>query len=265
MSGPYPGRDPEDAALAPSQDSVDVFDLSRREAGYDVAYAYDRDEVPGIVCDAIPRGARVLDVGCGGGGLARLLRDHNGCDVVGVEPDPRRAALARERGLEVIEAPFGPGFHAPGAPFDAVCFLDVLEHVVDPREALRSAAALLGPDGRIVASVPNVAHWQLRLRLLRGRFDYTPTGLMDYTHLRWFTRASLARLLASADLALVHEAHAVGAWLDAYRRLPARARGPLLRRLVRRLPGLFASQIVVSAAPAGGSGDATALSSPRGG
>ena len=78
-----------------------------------------------------------------------------------------------------------------GRRFDVVVFADVLEHLRDPLPVLRRAATLLAPGGAVLVSVPNIAHGDLRLNLLRGRFDYTPTGLLDDTHTRFFTRETL--------------------------------------------------------------------------
>jgi len=86
-----------------------------------------------------------------------------------------------------------------GAAFDGVVFKDVLEHVADPAALLRDARSLLRPGGRVIASIPNVAHWTVRLRLLFGHFDYTPTGLLDATHLRFFMEASVRALFRTWD------------------------------------------------------------------
>ena len=78
----------------------------------------------------------------------------------------------------------------------------MLEHLVDPWAALRDAATLLRPDGRIVVSIPNVAHGSVRLALLQGDWDYTDKGLLDRTHLRFFTLETVCDLLESSDLAI---------------------------------------------------------------
>ncbi|MGE3328459.1 MAG: class I SAM-dependent methyltransferase, partial [Acidimicrobiia bacterium] len=149
----------------------------------------------------IDAGSRVLEIGCSTGFFSRVLIDQ-GCDVVGVELDADAAAAAQDKGLTVINADISrPGCAAEllaqcgGQRFDVVLFGDVLEHLPAPQTALIEARSLLRPSGRVVISVPNVSHGSIRLDLLRGRFTYTETGLLDRTHLRFFTETSIIALL----------------------------------------------------------------------
>ena len=87
--------------------------------------------------------------------------------------------------------------------FDAIVAADVLEHLKDPLEALNRLRPFLKPDGFFVISVPNVAHGSVRLALLSGDFEYADIGLLDSTHLRFFTRETLEKLLDDAELGLV--------------------------------------------------------------
>ncbi len=89
---------------------------------------------------------------------------------------------------------------APGRRFDLILFADVLEHVADPLAVLRRLLGYLTDDGHVLVSLPNVAAWTVRLGLLAGRFDYRPSGILDDTHLRFFTRDSARRLLEDAGL-----------------------------------------------------------------
>jgi 2-polyprenyl-3-methyl-5-hydroxy-6-metoxy-1,4-benzoquinol methylase len=148
---------------------------------------------------------RVLDVGCATGYLARELVER-GCQVSGVEYDADAAEQARpalERvvvgdleELDLVEE-FGP------ESFDVVIFGDVLEHLRDPLAVLRKARPLLARGGSVVVSIPNVAHAAVRLALLKGRWEYRSLGLLDDTHLRFFTRESLREMLYKAGLSLV--------------------------------------------------------------
>ncbi|MBU4214679.1 MAG: class I SAM-dependent methyltransferase [Actinobacteria bacterium] len=147
----------------------------------------------------------VLDVGCAAGDLARALNNH-GCRVSGIELDPD---LAREAEPDLVELVVGDVGELdlssvfPAAGFDVVVCGDVLEHLVDPESVLRALIPLLRPDGELVVSVPNVTHGSLRLALLEGRWRYTDEGLLDNTHLRFFTRESLIALLAGVGLEVV--------------------------------------------------------------
>ena len=197
-----------------------------------------------LLLDAVPDGARVLDVGCAEGYLARALAGR-GCTVVGMEYDARAADVARE----ACTAVFVGDIEAPAirrqvdGPFDRILFGDVLEHLRAPAAVLRWAATLLGAGGRAVVSLPNIAHWTARRQLLRGRFPQEDHGLFDRTHLRFFTRATARELVESAGLAVESEAFAPAA-LPLESRIPALAKlGP---RLVAWRPELFALQVVLT-------------------
>jgi methionine biosynthesis protein MetW len=176
---------------------------------------YDRQRAPDLsneqspwthVARRIPAGASVLDLGCWDGLLLAALRDRGATRVRGVERDPEARARAEARGLDVVSAdlddPAWPD--ALGSErFDAVILADVVEHVRDPLGTLRRIVErVLAPGGRVVLSVPNVAHASVRLSLLVGDFDRTDRGILDRTHLHFFTRRSLHALLAEAGLAV---------------------------------------------------------------
>ncbi len=153
--------------------------------------------------------ARVLDVGCGAGANARrIARIAPLARVVGVEPNPQAAALARQTCAEVFEGTLESFLEGP-APgnFDAVLLADVLEHIVDPLAFLARILAhrSLG-RATLVISVPNYGVWYNRVRTLFGRFEYAWSGLYDRTHLRFFTRASLRKVLDYAGFELVADA-----------------------------------------------------------
>lgn len=194
-----------------------------------------------LVLDLVPAGSRVLDVGCAEGYLAAELIAR-GCDVVGVEPDTRAAAIARERGLDVLEVDIEQ-VTLDAAGFDVVIFADVLEHLRDPEEVLRRML----PAGRVVVSLPNIAHWTARRTLLRGEFPREDFGLFDRTHLRYFTRATARELAAAAGYRITAERFA-----DAP--LPLESHIGTLRRLrpqaLALWPELFALQVVLGLAPA---------------
>jgi 2-polyprenyl-3-methyl-5-hydroxy-6-metoxy-1,4-benzoquinol methylase len=198
------------------------------------------------ILEAVPPGSRVLDVGCASGYLAALLSER-GCTVVGFERDPAAAALAREHCEEVVVGDLESAGDREAIPagFGVVVIGDVLEHLADPWGALRFVRGLLAPGGIVVVSIPNVAAWPVRLDLLRGSFDYAEFGILDRTHLRFFTRASARALVRDAGFVVEH------AWLVVLERdagrlrraLPAVA-GVADRVLVHLAPGLFAQQFV---------------------
>ncbi len=162
--------------------------------------------VPPLVVQllALPPGARVLDVGCAEGALgAHLKRDDPSVFVAGVELHGPASDRAQKVLDEVWRADFET-WEPPGqctASFDRVVFGDVLEHLIDPEAALRKAIALLRPGGAIVSSIPNV-RWLPIVRdlALRGEWTYREEGILDSTHLRFFTKTSMRALCERCSL-----------------------------------------------------------------
>ena len=159
-------------------------------------------EIPEILRGQ-PRGLRVLDVGCGSGVHGAELNRILGHRVVGVDLSASSVAKASVRLAEayvadVTRPELYPFYNQQR--FDLIVFSDILEHLYDPHDVLTRHFALLAPGGLILISLPNVAIWNVRLALLTGRFEYTDTGTLDRTHIRFFTRRSFARLSASANL-----------------------------------------------------------------
>jgi SAM-dependent methyltransferase len=170
-----------------------------------------------------------------------------GAQVVAVEVDANAANVAKTRGVDVRVGLVDEVLpRSDYGRFDCLVFADVLEHIVDPLRFLSRSLRFLRPGGQVVISVPNVAHWSVRSQLLAGRFNYTPTGLLDETHVHFFTAASLQKMLAECGLTVMERRYSLGA--DLYGRLEHRTlrwqRQKLLRGLSRRWPGLFAFQFV---------------------
>jgi 2-polyprenyl-3-methyl-5-hydroxy-6-metoxy-1,4-benzoquinol methylase len=147
------------------------------------------------------QGRRALDVGAADGFLAELLT-RQGWQVTALERDPAQAAKARGRCHEVIVADLDEAAPRLEGSFDAIVYGDVLEHLSDPLPVLVSLNRSLGPGGRVIVSVPNVAHLWVRLSLLLGRWEYADRGILDRTHVRFFTRQSFARFLGDAGLTI---------------------------------------------------------------
>ncbi len=148
------------------------------------------------------RRERVLEVGTAQGHISRLLAEE-GCRVVGIERD---AALAEEAATHCERMVVGDVDSLDMSdlgPFDLLICADVLEHLPRPTETLRRLAGHLRPGGRAIVSVPNIALWYFRLKLLFGQFTYVRKGPMDDSHLRFFTRASAARMVSGAGLKVV--------------------------------------------------------------
>ena len=138
-------------------------------------------------------------------------------------------------------------------PFDAIVFADVLEHLDDPGPMLRAARRWLRPEGTLLASIPNVANVAVRLSLLAGRFEYADRGILDRTHLRFFTRRSARRAIEAAGFRITGvRATPVPAELAfaAFARPPWRGAVRFLSAAAARLrPTLFGYQFVFVARP----------------
>jgi len=190
-----------------------ILESSHAAPPTDVAAAYSDDKPNGYFScprsDLIPlvpsNASRILEIGCAEGGLARslrLARPASKLEIVGVElfeSAAEKAAAVLDRvivgNVEQIDLPYENYF-------DCVIFADVLEHLVDPWRMLRRAKTLLRRDGVIVASIPNVQHSRVLINLFFGRWEYEQFGIMDSTHLRFFTRKSIDTLFQSTGYEL---------------------------------------------------------------
>jgi SAM-dependent methyltransferase len=159
----------------------------------------------------IPLTARiVLDVGCAAGALGAEYRRLNPrARILGIDSDPKAAALAAERldAVAVVDVEDDPLPFENVDGLDCVVYGDVLEHLRDPWAVVRRHAAALTEDGTMVLCIPNVEHWIFVERLLRGTWAYEEQGLLDATHLRWFTLENMRLGLLECGLAL-HDVHA---------------------------------------------------------
>ena len=170
------------------------------------------------------RGRRALDVGAADGFLAELLT-RQGWQVTALERDPAQAAKARGRCHEVIVTDLDRAAPRLQGAFDAIVYGDVVEHLSDPLPVLVALDRSLATDGRVIVSVPNVAHVWLRLSLVLGRWNYADRGILDRTHLRFFTKRSFVAFLRDAGLA-VEELVATPVPLPLV--VPPRLHGPVL-------------------------------------
>lgn len=156
-------------------------------------FANSRPEIQ----DMVPASAQtVLDVGCGEGLFGAGLKQKHNSIVWGIEPDPHAAAIAQNNLDKVFPALFENALPLIGEQkFDCICFNDVLEHMTDPWKCLRNSKALLNKDAVVIASLPNVLYYHTFFGILLSKdWRYEPSGIMDKTHLRWFTKKSLHRM-----------------------------------------------------------------------
>jgi 2-polyprenyl-3-methyl-5-hydroxy-6-metoxy-1,4-benzoquinol methylase len=201
------------------------------------------------------RGNRILDVGCGEGfTAARLAELGNTVSGVDVLPQPQcRPAMENywqcdlAAGMESVLAA------ARGERYDKILLMDILEHLPQPEKVLSQCAQLLAPNGQIVVSLPNVANVTMRWMLLTGRFEYADRGILDRTHLRFFTRRTARRLLVEQGYEILRETATV---MPVELKLGIPASNPFMRALTAALavptritPGLLGYQWIFVARP----------------
>lgn len=147
----------------------------------------------------------VLDVGCGSGALSESIKQ-KGYEVWGIEENEEAASRAERRLDRVLRLSLHDHEAVRTAlgerKFDYLIFSDVLEHVYDPFSVLREYLGFVKEGCRVVISVPNALVWTNRWNFLFGRFEYADTGVMDRTHIRWFTFRSAKRLVCAAGCTL---------------------------------------------------------------
>ncbi|MBN1355653.1 class I SAM-dependent methyltransferase [bacterium] len=181
---------------------------------------------------------KVLDMGCATGYVSKLMKD-NGCTVVGIELDAEAVEEARSFCDSVICGDAGDQnvLRQAGTGFDAVICGDILEHLPDPVAVLGNLKECLVPGGFILVAMPNIAYWHMRWHLLTGKFEYGDTGLLDRTHLRFFTFDSFQKLARESGYAVT------GHWINESGFPGSRILGkiPGLRGFTRHLSGFLAN------------------------
>ncbi len=212
-------------------------------------HTYSFDQAPYsthmLLLEQVPQGSRVLDVGSAGGYMGEYLIREKGCSLVGIEPDPATAAEAKTRGYEAmvaktVEDALGDDTLQP-ASFDVIFCADVLEHLVNPQAALVGLTRFLKPGGQVIISLPNVAHYSVRQMLLKGQWQLEDAGIMDRTHLRWFTRETLHDMVVGAGLTVIKERPLSGG----LERFGLRKLLGVGQKLLFLFPSLFAVQLLV--------------------
>ena len=210
----------------------------------------DPNNTHAILIDLVGDHKEVLEIGPATGYMTRVLVERHRCRVTGFEVNTLAAARARRYLYNLIignlEDP--DDLAEIEGQYDVVLIADVIEHLAWPEIPLHSLRKHLRFDGRLIVSVPNVAHWSMRRSLLFGRWDLDERGLMDRTHLRWYTQKTARDLLISAGYRIkLHRcSYAFPAhWrLNFGQRLAAWAQK---RRMPQAFDGLFAIQHIIVA------------------
>jgi 2-polyprenyl-3-methyl-5-hydroxy-6-metoxy-1,4-benzoquinol methylase len=155
------------------------------------------------IINLIPANAvKILDIGCAAGGVGLLIKEGRACEIIGIEIDNEKAKIASSKldkvivgNVETIDPQLKQGY------FDCMIFADVLEHLREPSEVLKKYSHYLKEDGCFIISIPNVRHVKVIFDLVvLGEWRYEPFGIMDRTHMRFFTLKSFRRLMQEAQV-----------------------------------------------------------------
>lgn len=216
---------------------------------YDYTFDPDDDSIAARVCRLTGANKHVLELGCAAGAMSKVLHHHYHCTVTGVEFDGSAAALAREFCDEVLVGDLDQPelLGSLSKSFDVVLMADVLEHLRQPEQCIRQVLELLNEDGYLVISIPNIANGGVIAALWCDAFNYADKGLLDRTHIHFFTTSTLYRLLEKCGLVIDHLDYLDGGrwhteFAEFWEQLP-----PALHQALEQHPPAQAFQIIMRA------------------
>lgn len=216
--------------------------MFERQEIYDGRIEPNSDDSRLRLAELIGRNRRVLDVGCATGYLAEYLNKIRAdCQVIGIEIDSKAASRAMIHCAEVIcgDVENESTIARLKGPFDVIIFGDVLEHLRYPDRVLKRLKTFLEKDGRVIAALPNFVHFTIRKKALLGKFEYADWGILDRTHLRFFTLDSALKMF---ELCGYEVQHWEGYFTPIYGLDPME--NMFLRWLVNRFPTVFAAKFI---------------------
>jgi len=191
----------------------------------------------------IPNNKKILDVGCNTGNLGEKLIKNKNCEVWGIDYSKRVVGIAKKRlnkaiffDIESYKIPF------KNEKFDIIIFGDILEHLRYPEDILKKYSQLLNEDGLIIASIPNVASIKVRLKLLFGNWNYKLGGILDKTHLRFFTKKTIKELFENSGYKIIKMDSTPG-FIFKYSNILKK----MAEFLCKIYPKLFALQFIITA------------------
>lgn len=208
-----------------------------------------------VVANRLRPSSCILEIGCHTGGFSRYLMTQ-GHTVLGVDNDESAIKVARDAGVNAIcrDVSEDGALAFLDRQFDVLLLMDVLEHLPRPDVVLSRLRTAVKPGGDVLITGPNVAYWRVRLDLLRGKFNYEDAGIMDRTHLRFFTAETWSALVSQAGYEIIHFCPAESMiplegrirWIP----LAPRVTPHLRAAATKALPNLFAIVFLIHARPA---------------
>lgn len=200
-----------------------------------------------LLLGQVSAGAKVLDVGCAAGYLGKYLVQQKQCEVWGIESDPDAFQAAQQNNYKFllnksVEAALSDPSLA-GQKFDFILLGDVLEHLLYPGQVLQLLKTFINENGRLLVSLPNVAHYSVRLSLLRGKWDMADSGIMDRTHIHFYTLKTATELLEQQGW-IVEAARPRGDLERWFRKIGLEKIG---KKILFLFPNFFAIQFIFTA------------------
>ncbi len=172
---------------------------------YEKKFGVYKDYLNPYLLEHVPKKSFILDVGCSNGLQGKYLREKKGCIVYGVDIS-RQAIKEAKKNLDKAEIVDIEKDNLPfKEKFDVIIFSDILEHLAYPEKVLSKLKKHLKKDGLVAAAIPNVANLKIRLHLLLGKWDYQELGILDKTHLRFFTKRTARQLFEDSGLKIIKE------------------------------------------------------------
>jgi len=144
---------------------------------------------------------KILDFGCSSGYLAKVLKEYKVCNIIGLEINKHDVNLAKRYCDKIINCDienYDWEKDLEDNKYNIAIFADVLEHLKKPQKILERAKPFLNENGYVLISVPNIAHLSIRLELFTGNFRYEQLGILDDTHLKYFTKESIIQTVEEA-------------------------------------------------------------------
>ncbi len=180
---------------------------------------------------------KVLEIGCANGRMSKYLQK-NGCQVIGIEIDKKKAEMANKFCEEAITGNIEEEatLLSIKSTFDVIIFGDVLEHLTNPHKTLASVSRFLKKDGYVLVSLPNIAYFTVRMKLLFGKFEYNPEGgIMDKEHLRHFTLKTSKEMFRQSGYEIEH--------MDALS-VPRFKKNQFIYSALKKIPSLFGYEFI---------------------
>jgi 2-polyprenyl-3-methyl-5-hydroxy-6-metoxy-1,4-benzoquinol methylase len=164
-------------------------------------YTLARPEIASVVPKDIKT---ILDIGTGEGYFLKLVKEQKGCETWGIEVNTAAAEVAKNHADRIISGKIEDVLHSiPDGYFDCITFNDVLEHMVEPSDILKMIKPKLSANGIIIASIPNVRYFfNLYEVMIKKDWEYKDAGILDSTHLRFFTQKSMKSMIEKAGYKL---------------------------------------------------------------